>query len=222
MTIVNSATVPSPSILIVEDARADRARFRLLLERQRRSDFEFAWRWAANRRANVREWFLAAAATDGDAPPHGGLRQLLASLSPASTAALASRLGSYELILLDLAWSGSAEQVMQSNQHLTEEDAKGRAHSLKPGDWSDLTGDPSGGLFDVEGVVLLEWLMSDGVRSDRHPTIWVTSAYVPETALGLRTFLRHRYAAKLGIEILHKWLDETAISTRLGVAARRG
>lgn len=203
------------SILIVEDARSDRARFRLLVEKQQRDDdFEFAWRWQREGRCTVREWFSAVTSVAGEsAVAQGSFHDFLEGLTTESQDSLKTRLLSYRLILLDLAWSGRGEQVMQSRQYLNEEEGQRIADETRA---NGEGGVDASGLLDVEGIALLEWL-ARRLESKPVPTsIWVTSSYVAETALGLRAFLRHRYGPTLGIEIRHKWIDEDAISMRLG------
>jgi hypothetical protein len=198
--------------LIVEDARSDRARFRLILERRPRTGFEFAWTWAAGRRSTVSEWFRASLGDAGGAPL--AFRAFLAGLDEERQQQLATRLSTYRVVLLDLAWSGPAEQVMRGKQFMAEHEGQSLAKDVKDG---GLPTNSAQDMFDVEGIALLEWMLSRPKKpGERFPSVAVTSAYVAETALGLRAFLRHRYAADLGIEIFHKWLDEAAISNWFG------
>ena len=197
------------AVLVIEDARSDRARFRLLMARHERRNFEFAWRWPPDGRGTVGQWFREAI---GTGPTPASFRTLLTGMSEEEHSLLRRRIGAYSAVMLDLAWTGRGEQVMQTWQHFGA--SEGVALAADP--------DPTHPLFEVEGIALLEWLLQESTKEklSKLPRICVTSAYVAETALGIRTFLRSRYATALGIEILHKWMDEESIWNRLGEATR--
>jgi len=242
-----SATQERP-ILIIEDARADRARFRLLLDRSRRTGFEFAWKWQPEAGCSVRNWFddVTGLSSAGQDEEHASFHEFLGGLGKSAENILRERIGRYKVVFLDLAWTGSAEGVMQTAQYLDRKlclrlasyegnalASRGAFAFGKPGPLDDSRGDVFPSLINVEGIAFLEWLRGSCTREQggagpvrrqnatvpegaqrRLPLVCITSAYVPETADGLRAFLRERYGA-LGIEILHKWMGEHLIRDRL-------
>lgn len=200
-----------PPVLILEDSRADRARFRLLLP-DGDADYAFAWAWKKRGGCSVfngfeREAFQCTDETlrpaldkEEHQNPGESLRGLLDNCE-----GVREWLRSFRLLLLDLAWTNHAESVMQEFQQVTarQGSAWARADESTDADLRRL-------LSSVEGIALLEWLKGRGwlFGESRQLAVWVVSAYVPMTAVGLREFLNVRYGLQGGVHLFHKWMDE--------------
>jgi hypothetical protein len=216
---MDSSSEKKSLILIFEDSRADRARFRLLFP-GKETEYEFAWAWKPKEGCSVFNWFeresgqalsLTDASVESDDKqtyPGKSLRNLLDKHKR-----LQQSLSSFKLLFLDLAWTNPAEAVMQNLQHLSRQQGNELAKG-NPATNSDLQN-----LVDnVEGIALLEWLKDNGWNNNQNPlqpAIWVTSAYVPMTAVGMRVFLKVRYGLQGGLHLFHKWMDDAPLVSDL-------
>lgn len=185
-------------ILILEDTREDRQRFRHLLEDLRLSNdqFEFAWAWPEIGPAGpgVLEWIYRKFS-----PTPSGWK-LIKILEESKSGSDVGWLTDYDLVLLDLAWSPDAEGVMRTMQMLPG----GTGQKIATGEnaFKKL-------VSHVEGIQFLEWWKE---LRGRKPLTWVTSAYLPTTASELRDFIVRRYP---NVPIYHKWLDEESLKTAI-------
>jgi hypothetical protein len=229
-----------PPILILEDSRADRARFRHIIP-----DFEqtceFAWAWKSANGCSVFQWFRDQAhygVEGGSVGEDEKARQadtpgscLLDLLNESTDCKeLQNALLGRRLLLLDLAWSNGAERAMQGLQQLDAQTGAAWASATDPGTSESSDGSAAEAwdgqqqlIQRVEGIALLEWL-NGFTDSEKRPTVWVTSAYVPTAAAGLRGFLQERYGVRSDLPMYHKWMDEYPLDSALqesGVAAAR-
>jgi len=215
--MVNSSE-NNPLILIFEDSRADRARFRLLFP-GKETEFEYAWAWKENDGCSVLNWFERNArasevrnslieSDEKETHPGKFLRDLLDEYVP-----LQQYLNSFKLLFIDLAWTNQAESVMRRLQLLSRQQGSSlaKANPVTNCDLRSL-------VEKVEGIALLEWLKADGqnnLKNPHRPVVWVTSAYVPMTAVGLREFLNVRYGLQSGLHLYHKWMDDAPLVSDL-------
>ena len=207
-------------ILILEDSRLDRSRFRRLLETAG-IPFEFAWKWQSDDGCGVLPWFLA------DVPPvlvapyeslvrDGARGRALLDLL-GSSAMTARHLLGFRLLLVDLAWSNHSERVMQELQLMDRKEASSWADADQAAgiDAANAKGGLERLITEVEGIGLLEYLRLAQSRGMQVPAAWVTSAYLPMSAAGLRAFLEKRYGLQGSLHLFHKWIDEEVLVRRL-------
>jgi len=191
----------STDILIIEDSRADRARFRRLLGGTNVA-FEFAWSWDESSTPGVMPWFRRhLASTNSRTETEAAGAYLLRLLEAGDASHLLSQ---YAVIVVDLAWSNSSEAMMREEQGMTIH----RGRELARGD-SELRLQQL--IASVEGIALLEWRLRQNVDLP----MWVTSAYVPAGAEGLREFLLLRYGVMPESALFHKWMDEEPLRADL-------
>ncbi len=190
------------AVLIVEDSRADRARFRRVLA-ETDVTFEFAWSWEDDGSPGVMPWFRRhlhnSVTPSADERAGSYLLRLLNAVPECDL------LMGYKLLVLDLAWSNSSEATMREEQGMTLSRARDLAsdHAKSPR-LEEL-------IASVEGIALLEWRRSRNIDLP----MWVTSAYVPAGAEGIREFLRQRYNVVPESALFHKWIDEEPLRADL-------
>jgi hypothetical protein len=185
--------------LVLEDSTSDRLRFRLLLEpfRQERVSVDFAWRLASGGQGSVMAWLLDAAEGDRTEPPGCTSGKTpgteVTRLLSERTHSVIPKLCTYDFLLLDLAWSVTAERtviplILESFGVLLRKQAELESN--------------------VEGLALLSGLndrRDEGVHD--LPEVWVTSAYVPRQEIGFPLILTADYGVSPD-RIFHKWSDE--------------
>ena len=204
-------------MLIIEDARADRERYRTLLESMP-EHVAFAWAWDA-RGCSVMNWFRERC---------GSVDQFAAAGPGAALKSLLDGCGAmdpfegFSLVLLDLAWSRPAEDAVRKLQFLRTADGTRLAEariSTRPGPPITPPSETDAGyvgqyrrLSDrLEGIALLDWL-DDRQPGTRRPEVWVTSTFVTTQARGLRQFLRVAYDRRPDRDLFHKWADEEPLA----------
>jgi len=190
----------SRGVLIVEDSRADRARFRRLLSGTN-VPFEFAWSWDESYAPGVMPWFRRHLAPTVPRTYNNGAGAYLLHLLENGDATV---LNQYALIVVDLAWSNSSEAMMREEQGMTVQRGRALAKGNSDTRLQQL-------IAAVEGLALLEWRL----RQKALPPMWVTSAYVPAGAEGLREFLLVRYGVMPEEALFHKWMDEEPLRADL-------
>lgn len=208
-----TSTSLRPAVLICEDSRMDRMRFRNLLSPCGIA-WDFAWAWRKEDRCSVVSWFERLSGHNSPAPqPTQALNTYLRSLNASAENIVWDGLGRYQVLLLDLAWTNAAESEMQTLQLLSAREGYCLATAdINNTDVSTMDGALSDQLYrllaNVDGLTLLEWMKRLSSRLQlRPPLVWVTSAYVPASAEGIREFLRVRYGVLDG-QLFHKWMDE--------------
>jgi hypothetical protein len=186
--------------LVLEDAAADRLRFRLLFEKVNRDNAnpkkissEFAWRLGLHGQGSVMAWILEESGIIGSATvtlgeqqgPGDQLTKVLPSILP--------KLCQYDVLLLDLAWTVIAERAVMPLLVESIEVQRGKRTELEK---------------NVEGFALIAGLNEARSRGDRPlPEVWVTSAYVPRREIGFPLLLTTDYGVPAD-RVFHKWSDE--------------
>jgi hypothetical protein len=193
-------------ILVVEDARGDRMRFRHLFTKLELPEdrFEFAWAWPKKGLTGVRAWFFQGC----KASEHATLKDVLELCGT-------GRLAPFSMVLLDLAWSSDAEGLMRGLQGLRVGDGLKLAIADYEGINYEGINEYKRRLQDlldrVEGITFLErWKKLN--NKEKKPAVWVTSAYTPINARELRIFINTRYKEA---QIFQKWIDESKLKQEI-------
>ena len=205
-------------ILVLEDSREDRFRYRQLFRHAGLTDkgddphFQFAWSWgdaSSNGRPKV-VWPDTILKPDPISEDGSFKSNVAASTSTPSH--------NFRYFFIDLAWTKSSETLMRHLQLLTP----GAVDELIAGQQIKVTRDLKVSLEEilenVEGLKILRWLKDQAEHKNMAKLYaYIASAYLPSASRGLQNLILSQFRSndQIELQMFHKWIDESPLASRI-------